>query len=298
MPRGPISWSCSGSRPVVRGGAGKPGLRRFELRRVALSRAMVWAADGKQTPERLRKALEAYRQLPPMPSAAEPIRAEAQIIRNTENLPRAELVDRILEMKLQVSIPSDLWMHKLWVDVVTTPWELARTGRALRLVYASQIVEAGTDPWHANRTGWSKLALTTGSPGRILAPDALHEIEASTPLVQTFLAPIDSYLFSWDQNEVERRAFVQILALRVWQLGHDGRLPESLQELVTAGLFDDITHGSLLSGPSLRLCAILGPGAAAAWRTRPGTSGFRRIQETSADSQLLAALQRRYRPGG
>jgi len=57
--------------------------------RVALMRAMVWAADTRQTPERLRAALDAYRKLPPMPNAGEPIRAEAQIIRNTEKLRRA-----------------------------------------------------------------------------------------------------------------------------------------------------------------------------------------------------------------
>src|SRR5271157_3399515 len=94
--------------------------------RVALSRAMVWAADAKQTPEWLRTALDAYRKLPPMPNAADPIRADAQIIRNTEKLPRAELVEKILDLRAKGNNPSDMWMSKLWVDTVTTPWELAR----------------------------------------------------------------------------------------------------------------------------------------------------------------------------
>jgi len=81
--------------------------------RVALSRAVVWAADMRQTPERLRSALDAYRKLPPMPNAADPIRAEAQIIRNTEKLPRAELVEKILDLRAKGSEPSDIWMHKL-----------------------------------------------------------------------------------------------------------------------------------------------------------------------------------------
>lgn len=35
-----------------------------------------------------------------------------------------------------------------------------------------------------------------------------------------------------DLNEVGRRALVQILALRIWQLEHGGKLPESLDDLV------------------------------------------------------------------
>ena len=41
---------------------------------------MTWAADSRQTAGRLRAALDAYRKLPPMPSAADPIRAEAEIV--------------------------------------------------------------------------------------------------------------------------------------------------------------------------------------------------------------------------
>jgi hypothetical protein len=213
--------------------------------RVALSRAMVWAADARQTPERLRSALDAYRKLPPMPNAAEPIRAEAQIIQNTEKLPRAELVERILDMMNQEKDRPDASANKLWVDIVTTPWELARTSRAFRLLLASKIEAAQIEPWYAGpraiwRGGLSNPALSTGTPGQILAPATLLEIEQSTPLVQTVLPPIDSYLDYRDHNEVERRALVQILALRVWQLRHDGHLPEKLEELVTSGVLDEL----------------------------------------------------------
>ena len=85
-----------------------------------------------------------------------------------------------------------------------------------------------------------ELALSTGTPGQTLDSAALLEIEASTPLVQTVLPPIDSYLEHSDRNEVERRALVQILALRIWQLQHDGRLPEELLELVTSGLLANL----------------------------------------------------------
>ncbi len=88
--------------------------------------------------------------------------------------------------------------------------------------------------------GWSKLALLTGASGQVLAPATLNEIEHTTPLVQTYLPRINIYLDSRDHNVVDRRALVQILALRIWQLQHDGHLPERLQELVTAGILDSL----------------------------------------------------------
>jgi hypothetical protein len=46
------------------------------------------------------------------------------------------------------------------------------------------------------------------------------------------LADIGPYFESSDRNEVGRRALVQVLALRAWQLRHDGRMPERLDQLV------------------------------------------------------------------
>ena len=72
----------------------------------ALSLAMTWAADSRQTAGRLRAALDAYRKLPPMPGAAEPIRAEAQIVRNTARLPRSEIVEGVIAHALGAEKPS------------------------------------------------------------------------------------------------------------------------------------------------------------------------------------------------
>lgn len=68
----------------------------------------------------------------------------------------------------------------------------------------------------------------------------MHEIEQSTPLVGAVLPPLESYKDFHDRIEVQRRALVQILALRTWQLRHDGHLPERLQELVTSGLLNEL----------------------------------------------------------
>ena len=126
---------------------------------------------------------------------------------------------------------------------VTTPWELARTRRAFRLLYASRIVEASADPWFSGRTApstgdgnYTKLAISDSPGGPILAPATLDEIERTTPLVRTTLAPVETYLRIWWRNEVGRRALAQILALRIWQLSHDGMLPERLDRLTADGL--------------------------------------------------------------
>ena len=212
----------------------------------ALSRAMAWSIDSKQPPERLRKALDSYRRLPSMPDAAEPIRAVAQMVRNTEKLPHAELVQQILNLVARDSQSLETSMHNLWADVVTTPWELARAGKASRLLLASKIQLSNLDPWYtepqASSRGnlWTKLALTTGTPEQILAPDTLQQIDESTPLVQSMFPQIDSYIDYRNRNETVRRAFVQVLALRIWQLEHNGRLPERLQDLVTAHLLDEL----------------------------------------------------------
>ena len=44
----------------------------------------------------------------------------------------------------------------------------------------------------------------------------------------------NAWYYAMRNNEIEisRRALVQILALRIWQLEHDGKLPESLDALV------------------------------------------------------------------
>jgi hypothetical protein len=244
-----VARQCSGTVPLEQARAG------LNCERVALSRAMVWAADSRQTPERLGSALDTYLGLPPMPDAAETIRAEAQIIKNTQQLPRAELVERLFEMRSQGSKPLDLWMHKLWVDFITTPWELARTGKAFRLLYASKIIEAQPDPSNAGRPyfGTSESffqPLIIKAPSQVLSGASLEQILNTTPLVQTFFPLIDSYLQDRQYSTVEGRAFVQILALRIWQLRHNGRLPGKLHDLVTSSLLDRLPTDPYAPGHS------------------------------------------------
>ncbi|MFO0889144.1 MAG: hypothetical protein U0790_08385 [Isosphaeraceae bacterium] len=202
--------------------------------RRALRLAMAWAADGRQTTARLRAARAAYQAIP-RPDPAEPLRAEAQILRNTEALSRSEFVEKTLQM-YSVAVPKEIEpMEKLRVDLMTTPWELARFGRAWRIVLGWGIEQARREPWQAARGGGASLAFPISGDGRVFAPPLVNWITQTTPLLQRFLPPVDSYAVLWDRNEVGRRALIAILGIRAWQLEHGGKLPSPLEQVVADG---------------------------------------------------------------
>jgi hypothetical protein len=214
----------------------------LDVERLALGRTMVWAADQKQSALRLRGALDAVANLPAVPDPAEPIRAESQIVSNTEKLSRAEIRAGVFNSAAEGTARSDLWTIRIWVDLMTSPWELARAGRAFRLLYAHKIEAAGVDPGKTYpRVRWrtgdlANVAPSKSAPEELLDPARAQELEETTPLVQAVLAQLDLYLEHQDENLVFRRAASQVLALRIWQLEHAGRLPTSLDALLTSGL--------------------------------------------------------------
>ena len=64
----------------------------------------------------------------------------------------------------------------------------------------------------------------------------LERIFETTPLANLLFSSLHFLIGTDDLNEVSHRALVQILALRGWQLEHEGRLPERLDQLVPAWL--------------------------------------------------------------
>jgi ABC-type transport system involved in multi-copper enzyme maturation permease subunit len=139
-----VARQWSGAVPLAQASTG------LGLERLALSMALLWAADSRQTPQRLRAALAAYRELPHVPDAADPIRAEAQIALDTMALPRSEWAEHWSRMMAEPAGPPNA-ATRLWVDFLTTPWEMARARKAFRLLYASKIEEAKAEPWYAGR---------------------------------------------------------------------------------------------------------------------------------------------------
>ena len=206
----------------------------------ALGLAMNWAVDSRQTSERLRASLSEYRQLKvPFAAASDSIRVEARLAEQTLNLPRAEFTERLLERVSELR-QADSTMAA-WSKLVTTPWEMARARRAFPLLFAAKVVQAGLEPWQRGEPrhlidGWVGFRVGSGSAAAAVSAEDLSHIQESTPLVRLVFPRLDFLIEANDRNEVARRALVQILALRSWQVQHGGRLPDRLAELVPSEL--------------------------------------------------------------
>ncbi|GAC1475383.1 MAG: hypothetical protein NVSMB9_27800 [Isosphaeraceae bacterium] len=196
----------------------------FERR--ALGLAMEWAADVHQTPASLRAALDEYRGLPPLASAAETIQADAVVADRTLRLSWTELSEGLDANGKPDAQSARAWDHT-WNTLITAPWEVHRARRAFRLVLAANIEFALTEPGR-------RPELTTRS-GQVAAKELDWAIR-TTPLVARHVETANSLVDYCDHNEVARRALIQILALRIWQVKHDGRLPDQLAELVPSEL--------------------------------------------------------------
>jgi hypothetical protein len=209
------------ARHTGAGAALAPARLALAIEEEALDFARRWAITRGQTPERLRAALAAYRDLPPMIPAAEVARAEAILVERTIELPAGELRDWLLANLSPGQQWDTLWAA-LWGDLVTTPWERARATRVNRSYAAWAIQAASLEPWQALSPPWQ-----AASPERRVAYDL-----ASTPLI-SFLEPnLGAYQLGDARNEVARRALVLVLTVRAWQLRHDGKFPDRLEDLV------------------------------------------------------------------
>jgi ABC-type transport system involved in multi-copper enzyme maturation permease subunit len=204
------------------GGAGF-ALSGVALERKALGLAVEWAIAPGQTSERLHAALAAFDALPKMPTAADAVRGEANIVENTLDLPVKELRDWINESVLGSGPdPFQHAINAIALDFVTTPWERVRARRVIRLVSNAAIADIAREPWQR-----------LGSPTDGLRDPVVRYAENSTPQLMRWLIPYTPWhVAAADQNEVMRRALVQVLAIRSWQLRHGGKFPDRLSALV------------------------------------------------------------------
>ncbi|HZW30302.1 MAG TPA: hypothetical protein VFF52_06300, partial [Isosphaeraceae bacterium] len=111
----------------------------------------------------------------------------------------------------------------LWGELITTPWERARAARANRSYALAAASIVAREPWHRPFGG---ITNPSGLAG------LLATVVESTPLMKRLLPNIEPFLDADDRNEVARRALVQVLAIRAWQLRHGGRFPDRLEVLV------------------------------------------------------------------
>jgi hypothetical protein len=224
-------------------------LNALTIERTALGLAMEWSAAPGQTPNRVREALQDLDALPPIPSLAESVKAEAQQFERTLTLPSEQLFDVL------VHTHGSLPLFRL----ISWPWEIVRTRNFGRLTFANALGQAEMMPWrrdyiqHATRkpSGWivsgGEPGMVTSDsvpPATILGPlgddseltmlpsfqrdSDLQWAYRTTPLAQLLLPNFFALFFWDDMNEVGRRATLIYLALRVYQLENGGRLPENL----------------------------------------------------------------------
>jgi hypothetical protein len=185
------------------------------VERTALGQAMEWVVARGQTPERLRAALAAYHILPKIPPAADMIRAEANLVENALQLPTSRLRDWALESTSGNTRPQRAFDAAVF-DLATMPWEWVRARRLNRLISHAAIQDAVREPWQRSRVG---------------DPEIDHARKTSQHAMMLIRDP-DWWVTTVDHNEVARRALVQVLALRAWQLKHGGQFPKSLDALV------------------------------------------------------------------
>ena len=191
------------------------------VERMALGRALEWAVARGQTPDRLHSALVAFRELPKMPSAVDSIRIEAEQIENTLDLPKSRLREWAFEEMVKgSSSPTERAFASTLFDLATTPWERVRARRVNRLISTAAIEDAMLEPWERSRG---------------LNTEIQHARKTSRNAMTLMRSP-ESHVFASDYNELGRRALVQIMAIRAWQLRHGGRFPKNLGALVPAEL--------------------------------------------------------------
>jgi hypothetical protein len=205
------------------GAAIAPAMNSVMTEREALDLAMEWAVASRQTPEQLRSALAAIRDLPNMTPADEVLHADANLTEKMIDLPAKKLEETLESINRSGRERTGEFWTAAWLDWFTTPWERERARRVTRLLATAAIQNAMLEPWQRAR-------IRSKSPS---GPDVgLPYKLASTPLAKLLVSNEQPYLDANDWNEVGRRALVQLLALRTWQLRHNSQFPDSLEKLV------------------------------------------------------------------
>jgi hypothetical protein len=207
------------ARHVSEGATMFEELQALAIEKEALDLAREWTTAPGQTPERLRAAIAAYRDLPRLTPAAEVVRGDAILFERTIDLPTDDIKGLFLEIIVgpmnlaHGNIP--IWAS-LYIDLITTPWERERSRRVNRQFASTLIRNASLEPWQQQL-----------GPGRPIA----HDLESS-PLAKYLEANTGTCLDVENRNEVARRVLVQVMAIRAWQLRHGGHFPARLEELV------------------------------------------------------------------
>ncbi len=199
-------------------------MQALQIDQTALSKALEWSLDRHQTLELLRTAQKALRELPEMPAMADLKSANATILEQTLNLPSDDLKQALNQVFAEGHGGKPRFSDAAMIEISTTPWELTRIRRIVHRWAAESIQLARLSP------------LNRALMGRNNALWDFFQNPTPSPLVTQLLAPNFSLLEYSDRMLMGRRALVQVIAIRSWQLRHDGAFPERLDQLVPEDL--------------------------------------------------------------
>lgn|GEM_PF-3536588 len=192
----------------------------------AVTEGMLWASDSRQTPALLRAALSDLKAIPPLSSPGEAIKAEAILVEQTLKLPNVELSPHILKFTGEF-LPAH---HAVIIAANLAPWERERTGRVLKLATARSLQAVRELLKLDNPPGTADPGPETTIPP--ISKESLQEALESTPLAKVLLPATESLLMAFQREMTQAHALEQFLALRIWQLEHNGQYPTSLNDLV------------------------------------------------------------------
>ena len=214
---GTTSWHCS-AWPGISAratGLGSTFSTVVWVERTALGVALEWAVARGQTPEQLHAALAAYRDLPKMPLLRTSCEPKPTSLRIRSISPPVGSATGC-SSPTNGNTRSQPAFASMLFDLATTPWERVRARRVNRLIASAAIQDAIREPWQRSQRA---------RPRDRLCPEDLTERDDAYP-------ELGGYIIANDHNEVARRALVQVLAIREWQLKHGGQFPQSLDALV------------------------------------------------------------------
>ncbi len=172
-------------------GRNQPALA-YRIDERALSLTLQWAADPKQTPERLKIALAALLSLPPLPSAAERFANEADLVDLQLQVSRERLLAGILGQSLETNRNPDPWSAFI-ATLQTTRWEIARARRAARLMFTSYAERAALPAWQRSE-----------STAHVWIQSPFTDITETTPILSQFLVNFDQIVNPIDFDEAAR----------------------------------------------------------------------------------------------
>jgi ABC-type transport system involved in multi-copper enzyme maturation permease subunit len=196
---------------------------------INLARQWVLDPETKQTRETLRAAMTAYQNLPKVSSSDEVLKGFARYTElSIDEVDEYKIIQLNGSSRSPDKPPPLTSVLHAWL--ISPSWERERARRLARISFADLSRYAALEPFQRDlhRRNFYQLH------GRNFYQ--FQDAYSSSPLLRLLFPWTISYLTQEDANLVARRALVQIMAIRAWQLEHDGQFPPKLENLVPSEL--------------------------------------------------------------